>query len=43
LSWINRWQRLTGKQAVLAATGQTWDQVRADRLPALAMEDNDDL
>lgn len=27
-----RWQRLTGKQAVLAATGQTWTQVRAERL-----------
>lgn len=29
---IHRWQRLTGKQAVLAATGQTWEQVRAERL-----------
>lgn len=29
---IQRWQRLTGKQAVLAATGQTWEQVRAERL-----------
>ncbi len=28
---INRWQRVTGKQAVLAATGQTWEQVRAER------------
>jgi DNA modification methylase len=28
---IHRWQRLTGKQAVLAATGQTWDQVRTER------------
>ncbi len=28
---IHRWQRITGKQAVLAATGQTWEQVRAER------------
>lgn len=31
---VMRWQRVTGKQAVLAATGQTWDQVRAERLSA---------
>ena len=29
---VQRWQRVTGKQAVLEATGQTWDQVRAERL-----------
>jgi DNA modification methylase len=32
---VQRWQRVTGKQAVLAATGQTWDQVRAERLAAI--------
>jgi len=31
---IMRWQRVTGKQAVLAATGQTWEQVRLQRLSA---------
>jgi DNA modification methylase len=41
---IKRWQRLTGKQAVLAATGQTWEAVRAERerAPALVMESDDD-
>jgi DNA modification methylase len=29
---VHRWERLTGKQAILVATGQTWDQVRAERL-----------
>jgi DNA modification methylase len=29
---IIRWQRVTGRQAVLAATGQTWAQVHAQRL-----------
>lgn len=29
---IHRWQRTTGKQAVLVATGQTWEEVRAERL-----------
>jgi len=29
---VTRWQRITGKQAVLTSTGQTWDQVTADRL-----------
>ncbi len=29
---IRRWQRGSGKQAVLLATGQTWEQVRAERL-----------
>jgi DNA modification methylase len=31
---VKRWQRVTGAQAILAATGQTWDQVRAERLSA---------
>lgn len=29
---VMRWQRVTGNEAVLAATGQTFDQVRAERL-----------
>ncbi len=29
---INRWQRVTGKQAVLTSSGQTWEQVRHERL-----------
>ena len=29
---IRRWQRVSGKQALLLATGQTWEQVRAERL-----------
>jgi len=29
---LMRWQRITGKQAVLTSTGQTWDQVSAERL-----------
>lgn len=29
---ILRWQRVTGRQAVLEATGQTWEQVRSSRL-----------
>ena len=29
---ICRWQRVSGQQAVLVATGQTWEQVRAERL-----------
>ncbi len=33
---IHRWERVTGKQAVLAATGQTWEQVRAERLQSAA-------
>lgn len=28
---IKRWQRITGKQAILKATGQTWDQVSDER------------
>jgi DNA modification methylase len=38
---IHRWQRLTGKPTLLAATGQTWDQVRTQRLPT-PIEENDD-
>ena len=29
---VMRWQRITGKKAVLVATGQTWNQVREERL-----------
>jgi DNA modification methylase len=29
---VLRWQRVTGKQATLAGTGQPWAQVRAERL-----------
>ncbi len=32
---IHRWQRVSGKQAVLVATGQTWEQVRAERLAGM--------
>jgi len=28
---IDRWEKLTGKQAILEATGETWSQVRARR------------
>ena len=31
---IRRWQRVAGKQAVLIATGQTFEQVRAERMAA---------
>ena len=31
---VMRWQRITGKQAVLHSTGQTWEQVSAQRLIA---------
>jgi len=40
---VMRWQRVTGKQAVLAATGQTWEQVRAERLAAKASGGSHDL
>lgn len=33
---IHRWQRITGKQAILESTGQTWDEVRAERLAVTA-------
>jgi len=35
---INRWQRVTGKQAVLAANGKTWDQVQTERAPDETVE-----
>lgn len=35
---IRRWQRVSGKQAVLEATGQTWDEVRTDRLSGTQAE-----
>ena len=28
---VMRWQRVTGQQAVLESTGQTWEQVRFER------------
>lgn len=33
---IHRWQRITGKQAILESTGQTWDEVCAERLTVAA-------
>ena len=36
---INRWQRVTGNRAVLAATGQSWDEVRELRQRAFASEE----
>jgi DNA modification methylase len=38
---IQRWQRVTGREAVLAATGQPWDLVRAERLCPEAEGDSD--
>lgn len=35
---IHRWQRVSGKQAVLLDTGQTWDQVRVERLAESHLE-----
>jgi hypothetical protein len=35
---VMRWQRVTGKEAVLEATGQTWDHVRASRLSGTDVE-----
>jgi DNA modification methylase len=29
---VMRWQRVTGREAVLESTGQTWAQVREERL-----------
>lgn len=29
---VNRWQRITGRLGILASTGQTWEQVRTERL-----------
>lgn len=40
---IHRWQRLTGKQASLAATGQTWNVVRSARLAVQTQEVGDGL
>jgi DNA modification methylase len=42
---IQRWQRQTGRAAVLAATGQTWSASRAERLGGedADEEDDDDL
>ena len=40
---VMRWQRVTGKEAVLKATGQTWDQVRASRLSGADMENGHGL
>jgi len=40
---VLRWQRITGKQAVLAATGQTWDEVKQERLSIDLKESNDGL
>jgi DNA modification methylase len=31
---IKRWQRVTGKQAILVNTGQSWDEVREERTGA---------
>jgi len=30
---IRRWEKMTGKQAMLEATGQTFAEVEADRAP----------
>ena len=38
---VLRWQRITGKQAVLHSTGQTWDEVKQARL-SLNTKENDD-
>ena len=37
---INRWQRITGKQAILESTGQSWDEVCAERLGTAAQGGN---
>ena len=33
---IRRWQRLTGKDAVLEGDGRTWSQIRDERLAPAA-------
>ena len=38
-----RWQRVTGREATLAATGQSWAEVRAERLSATGVEDGHGL
>ena len=40
---VQRWQRVTGRAATLAATGQPWNQVRAERLCPAAEGDGHDL
>jgi DNA modification methylase len=35
---VQRWQRVTGKQATLMATGQSWAEVRAERLAESGVE-----
>jgi hypothetical protein len=40
---VMRWQRVTGKQAVLEANAQNWDQVRATRLFGVDVEGGDEL
>ena len=31
---IRRWQKATGKQAILEGTGKSYDELRAERVPA---------
>ena len=40
---VNRWQRVTGRQAILASTGQTWEQVRDERLSSVLTGGNHGL
>lgn len=40
---VMRWQRVTGKQAVLASTGQTWEEVCLERQTNLAAGGSDGL
>jgi hypothetical protein len=40
---IQRWQRVTGKQAILSATGQIWDNVRSERLAEFELGGSDGL
>jgi hypothetical protein len=40
---ILRWQRVTGREATLAATGQSWSEVRAERLSATGVENSHGL
>lgn len=40
---VQRWQRITGKQAVLVSTGQTWEQARAERLISVQSEVQNEL
>jgi hypothetical protein len=35
---VQRWQRVTGRDAVLVATGQTWAEVAVERLQLIAQE-----